>query len=400
MSAQRQEGSAQKSPRAMSAYVLCEKAAGSRAQTMVRGDGLRLLKALEQGQSSFDEVKAYHALLNTPISRFLCGYHGVKVIHGQGCMELDSAFAGMNGPCATLSIKIGLADSEQSTEGFSVTEIQAGGLSLTTKQLDRRGVERKELSEWILPAFFANDPGFGAMPEGPAGTCKPSSRGCSVDLTAARCVLAQLKALLAVAELGFKGTLQGPRLFVTREMRIGGKWSMNLVGLAGYRPSEGVDVNFCSGLAKLTKTWEAWCQDQLPSLLRSRRPQCMESQAKKPSVPEAVKESLKAISSADGCDGSTLEPSIDEVGSSRSHEASQAMKDPTMDDPVNPHRITLEALKLHSKMLEAWCSHLTQHASSEKAKNTEEDQYYEALSKTSYVADVWNRWNRGIARGA
>jgi len=384
----------------MSAYVLCQPKAVGSAQMAVRGDGLRLLKPLEQGESSFDEVKAYHALLKTPISRFLCGYHGVKVIHGQACMELDSAFAGMNGPCATLSIKIGLADSEQSTEGFSVTEIQAGGLSLTTKQLDRRGVERKELSEWILPAFFANDPGFGAMPEGPAGTCKPSSRGCSVDLTAARCVLAQLKALLVVAELGFGGTLQGPSLFITREMRIGGKWSMNLVGLAGYRPSEGVDVNFCNGLAKLTKTWEAWCQDQLPSLLRSRqRPQCVESQAKKPSVPEAVKESLKAInSSADRCDGSTLEPSIDEVGSSSSHEASQAMKDPSMDDPVNPHRITLEALKLHSKMLEAWCSHLTQHASSEKAKK--DDHYYEALSKTSHVADVWNHWNRSIAGGA
>lgn len=259
------------------------KAGGAHSAMMISDDGHRLLKPLDQGHKSEIEMRNYELLRRTPIGPFLSGFHGVKEVDGQQYMEIDSAYANMEGPCATLDIKIGKKtyDDNASEEkkkkeerkfneiyarssaqnGYRVAGMKAGDLKLSSAEnlKVRCGVNADEFPKWVMPAFFANGQGYGPLPPGKAGTCQPDSRECEVDVQAAREILGQLKAFAAAAELGC-GALRASSLLFTREMRTGGRWKMVLIDLTHYTPGKDRDANFCDGVHSLVRMWEAWCE--------------------------------------------------------------------------------------------------------------------------------------------
>jgi len=264
--------------------LLDQKAGGAHAAMMLSEDGHRLLKPLDQGKRSEVEVLNYECLRKTPIGHFLCGFHGVKDLDGASYIEIDSAYAHMTGPCATIDIKIGrktwddnapeekrkkeekkfkeIYAKSSAQDGYRVTGMKAGGLTLSSAEnlKSRHGVNKEEFPKWVLPAFFANEHGYGPLPLGPAGTCEPDPRGCQVlDMQAAREILGQMKAFAAAAELGHGGAIRSSSLLFTREMRQGGRWKMVLIDLCHYTPEDGRDTNFCDGVQNLVKMWETWC---------------------------------------------------------------------------------------------------------------------------------------------
>jgi len=262
--------------------VLGDKSGGAHAEMMTSNCGRRLLKPLDQGERSMVEVRAYQLLQRTSLGPFLCGFHGIINKDGMDYMEIDSAYCHMKGKCATLDIKLGkktwddhakpekiakeskkfeeVYSKSSAMDGFRVAGMKAGDLVLNSKNLKERfSLKTSEFGEWLLPAFFATDPGCGPLPNGLAGQCKPDSRGTTCDMQAAREVLGHLKVLRAAAELGFGGTIRASSLLFTREMRNGGLWSLKLIDLAHYTPTDEPDTNFCDGLDKLVATFEAWC---------------------------------------------------------------------------------------------------------------------------------------------
>jgi len=216
---------------------------------------------------------------------FLPGFYGVRSVAGYevGFMVMDSAYVGMEPPFATLDIKVGkktwddhakpekiekeskkfdeVYTKSSAMDGFRVAGMKAGDLSLSSDNLKpRHSLLTSEFGEWLLPAFFADHPGYGALPAGMAGECRPvPGAGCAVDLASAREALGQLKALAAAAELGFGGTLRASSLLLTREMRTGGRWRIKLIDLMHYTlTGKARDDNFCDGLQQLVRTWERW----------------------------------------------------------------------------------------------------------------------------------------------
>jgi len=265
--------------------VLGDKSGGAHAPMMISRDGEFVLKPLDQGERSSVEVEAYHKLRRFPIQPFLCGFHGTRRLNGFEYMQLDSAYHGMQGPCATLDIKIGkktwddhakpekiakeskkfdeVYSASSAAEGFRIAGMKAGDLQLNAKNLKARfSLKTHEFGDWALPAFFANGQGSGPLPAGVAGSSKPDTRGCTVDMEAAKDVLKRLKVFQSAAEMGYRGTLRASSLLFTREMKEGGKFNMVLIDLAHYTPNPSLerDDNFCDGLANLIRTWEAWCE--------------------------------------------------------------------------------------------------------------------------------------------
>ena len=174
-------------------------------------------------------------------------------------MELDSAYAGMQGPTATMDIKIGkktweddaspakvakeskkfdeVYSQSSAMDGFRVAGMKAGELVLNSSNLKARfSLLTEEFGSWLLPAFFACSPGYGELPEG-SGKCQPDPRGCEIDMLTAADVLETLRAICAAAEMGFGGTLRASSLLFTREMRMGGKCTVHLIDFAHYSPS-------------------------------------------------------------------------------------------------------------------------------------------------------------------
>merc|ERR1719356_933456 len=144
-------------------------------------------------------------------------------------------------------------------DGFRVAGMKAGGLKLSSDNLKaRHSLLSTEFGQWLLPAFFADSPGFGPLPNGMAGQCQPvAPTDCKVDLESAREVLGQLMVLSAAAEQGFGGNLRASSLLLTREMRCGGRWCAKLIDLMHYtRTGEERDHNLCDGLQNLIGTWE------------------------------------------------------------------------------------------------------------------------------------------------
>lgn len=265
--------------------VLENKIGGGHAPMLISSDSKRLLKPMDQGDRSTREVEAYKELMLQPIGPFICRLHGSRYVDGENYMELDSAYAGISSPHATLDVKIGVktweddADPEKiakmmaqqellakstAKDGFRCCGIQAGHLHLRAQDVRKRqGVAAEEFTDWLLSSFFSTWPGYSAMPEGLIGTCAPDpSPENQVDWNAARQVLQQLRVLFAAAQLGYGGDLRGSSVLFVREMRIGGSWCFKLIDLAHYSRREGgrPDDNFCSGLQNLLKTWEAFCE--------------------------------------------------------------------------------------------------------------------------------------------
>ncbi|CAE7416523.1 IPK2b [Symbiodinium pilosum] len=250
---------------------------------MTNAEGSRILKPLDQGERNSTEIAAYRSLSCSPLAPYLCTFHGTRKVEQAEYMELNSAYFGMRGPTATLDIKIGkktwednaatakiekeskkfdeIYSASSAMDGFRVAGMKAGDLQLDSTNLKARfSLKTHEFGEWLLPAFLASAPGFGPLPKGPAGQCRPESRGCEVDMQAATDILAQLKAISAAAEQGFGGTLRAASLLFTREMRVGGRWAVHLIDLAHYTESaEKRDDNFCDGLQNFVRTWEDWC---------------------------------------------------------------------------------------------------------------------------------------------
>ena len=226
------------------------------------------------------EALAYKELSTSPLAPFLSTFHGIRTLDSADYMELDSAYIGMEGPTATLDIKMGkktweddaspekvakeakkfeeVYASSSAMDGFRVAGMKAGDLVLNAKNLKARcSLKTHEFEAWLLPAFFASFPGFSALPEGLGAT--PERRESEIDMAAALEVLKELRALRAAAESGF-GRLRAASLLFTREMRLGGKCKVRLIDLAHYSPCSERDSNFCDGLKNLELTWEAFCQ--------------------------------------------------------------------------------------------------------------------------------------------
>eukprot|EP00928_Gymnodinium_smaydae_P057750 TRINITY_DN40975_c0_g1_i1.p1 TRINITY_DN40975_c0_g1~~TRINITY_DN40975_c0_g1_i1.p1 ORF type:complete len:350 (+),score=73.23 TRINITY_DN40975_c0_g1_i1:88-1050(+) len=267
---------------------LGSKAGGAHAPMLLSECGQQVLKPLDQGARSARELRAYEQLQRQPIGVFLCTYHGERWVQGfeHSFIVLDSAYYGMIGPTATLDIKLGRKTWEDNAseekirkesakfqevyaessakDGYRVAGMVAGGLRLWNENLKaRKSLLPEEFGAWLLPALFANGEGYGPLPKGLAGQCQPEARGSKIDLGSAAEVLQVLKAMSAVAELGFGGDIRASSVLITREMRMGGRWSVKLIDFAHYSPyktgSEGKrDDNFCDGLAALVKTWSAW----------------------------------------------------------------------------------------------------------------------------------------------
>ncbi|CAE7550287.1 ZFP36 [Symbiodinium natans] len=268
--------------------VLDGKAGGAHAPMMTNADGSRILKPLDQGDRCSREIEAYRSLACSSLAPFLCACHGTCKVQGAEYMELDSAYFGMTGATATLDIKIGkttwedqadpakiakeskkfeeVYSASSAMDGFRVAGMKAGELVLNSTNLKARfSLKTHEFGEWLLPGFVASAPGFGPLPEGSAGMCRPDSRGCELDMKAATEILAKLKAISAAAEQGFGGTLRAASLLLTREMRPGGHWAVHLIDLAHYtETAEKRDDNFCDGLQNLVRTWEEWCAADPP----------------------------------------------------------------------------------------------------------------------------------------
>jgi len=215
----------------------------------------------------------------------LSGFHGIQTVADQCYMELDCAIYGMRRPIAALDIKLGrktweddapaekIANGEKKfdsiykdssvKDGFRVAGMSAGDLKLNKENLQaRKSVLTEEFGAWLLPAFFAVAPGYGALPEGPTGSSRPDDKGCTVDTAAARATLEQLQRLAAAAESGFGGVLRSSSVLVAREMRSGGTLVVRLIDLAKFTPYEASNVrdsNLCCGLKNLIKTWSIWC---------------------------------------------------------------------------------------------------------------------------------------------
>lgn len=236
-------------------------------------------------RTSQREVLAYKALAKSPLGPFLCTFHGIRRLGDVQYMELDSAYAGMQGPTATMDIKIGkktweddaspakvakeskkfdeVYSQSSAMDGFRVAGMKAGELVLNSSNLKARfSLLTEEFGSWLLPAFFACSPGYGKLPEG-SGKCQPDPRGCEIDMLTAADVLETLRAICAAAEMGFGGTLRASSLLFTREMRMGGKCTVHLIDFAHYSPSINAsserDANFCDGLQNFLHTWQRWC---------------------------------------------------------------------------------------------------------------------------------------------
>jgi len=261
-----------------------DKVGGKNGPMLVSRDGSRLLKPLDQGSASQREVEAYQILRVTPLGSFFSGFHGIQTVADQCYMELDCAIHGMRRPIAIIDVKLGrkiwehdapaekIADQEKKIDsihkdsrkdGFRVSAMSAGDLKLNKENLQvRNGVLTEEFGAWLLPAFFAVAPGYGALPEGPTGSSRPDDKGCTVDTAAARATLEQLQRLAAAAESGFGGVLRSSSVLVAREMRSGGTLVVRLIDLAKFTPYEASNVrdsNLCCGLKNLIKTWSIWC---------------------------------------------------------------------------------------------------------------------------------------------
>ena len=235
------------------------------------------------------EAFAYQELSKTALGAFLCPFYGVKRLNESEYMELGSAYAGMQGPTATMDIKIGkktweddaspakvakeskkfdeVYSQSSAMDGFRVAGMKAGALVLNSGNLKARfSLRTEEFGGWLLPAFLAGPPGFGPLPAGNAGLSKPDNQNCDIDRVAAVEMLQKIKAISAAAESGFNGTLRASSLLFTREMRLGGRWAIHLIDLAHYsQPSENVgirDDNFCDGLRNFVQMWEMWCNDR------------------------------------------------------------------------------------------------------------------------------------------
>lgn len=230
------------------------------------------------------EVLAYKALAKSPLGPFTCTFHGVRKIDDLHYMELDSAYAGMQGPTATLDIKIGKKTWEDDASpakvakeskkfdevysqssamyGFRVAGMKAGDLVLNSSNLKARfSLKPEEFGSWLLPAFFSSSPGFGPLPAG-VGKQPDAPSDSDIDMLAAADVLAVLHAISTAAEIGFGGTLRASSLLFTREMRLGGRCAVHLIDFAHFSPSNGNrdrDANFCDGLQNLIGVWQAWC---------------------------------------------------------------------------------------------------------------------------------------------
>eukprot|EP00438_Fugacium_kawagutii_P006406 Skav224259 [mRNA] locus=scaffold2636:105790:106563:+ [translate_table: standard] len=226
------------------------------------------------------EVLAYKALAKSPLGPFTCTFHGVRKIGDLQYMELDSAYAGMQGPTATLDIKIGkktweddaspakvakeskkfdeVYSQSSAMDGFRVAGMKAGDLVLNSSNLKARfSLKPEEFGSWLLPAFFSSSPGFGPLPAGVGQ--QPAPRDSDIDMLAAADVLGVLHAISTAAEIGFGGTLRASSLLFTREMRLGGRCAVHLIDFAHFSPNGDRDANFCDGLQNLLGVWQAWC---------------------------------------------------------------------------------------------------------------------------------------------
>ncbi|CAK9055387.1 unnamed protein product [Durusdinium trenchii] len=191
------------------------------------------------------EVLAYQALGSSSLGPFLSKFHGVRSVGSVDYMELESAYAGLVGPTATLDIKIGkktweddaspakvakeskkfdeVYSASSAMDGFRVAGMKAGALVLQSENLKPRGsLKTDEFAAWLLPAFFASPPGFGPLPPDPSAAPVPPE-SVEIDVRTARAMLEQLQAISVAAEAGFGGTLRAASLLFTREMRLGGR---------------------------------------------------------------------------------------------------------------------------------------------------------------------------------
>ena len=236
-------------------------------------------------RTSQREVLAYKALAKSSLGPFLCKFHRIRKVGDVQYMELDSAYAGLQGPTATMDIKIGkktweddaspakvakeskkfdeVYSKSSAMDGFRVAGMKAGDLVLKSSNLKARfSLKTEEFASWLLPAFFACPPGFGQLPAGVGE--KPDARGCDIDMLTAADVLEKVRAISEAAEMGFGGTLRASSLLFTREMRLGGKCTVHLIDFAHFSPSNDLhmgdrDANFCDGLQNLIGVWQDWC---------------------------------------------------------------------------------------------------------------------------------------------
>ena len=149
-------------------------------------------------RTSQREVLAYKALAKSSLGPFLCKFHRIRKVGDVQYMELDSAYAGLQGPTATMDIKIGkktweddaspakvakeskkfdeVYSKSSAMDGFRVAGMKAGDLVLKSSNLKARfSLKTEEFASWLLPAFFACPPGFGQLPAGVGE--KPDARG-------------------------------------------------------------------------------------------------------------------------------------------------------------------------------------------------------------------------------
>jgi len=158
--------------------LLSEKSGGQHEPMLTNKDGTRILKPVDEAdRTSQREVLAYKALAKSSLGPFLCKFHRIRKVGDVQYMELDSAYAGLQGPTATMDIKIGKKTWEDDAspakvakeskkfdevysksgamDGFRVAGMKAGDLVLKSSNLKARfSLKTEEFASWLLPAFF------------------------------------------------------------------------------------------------------------------------------------------------------------------------------------------------------------------------------------------------------
>jgi len=147
-----------------SEWKVLDKAGGAHEPMMINLEGTRVLKQLEADRTR--EAFAYQELSKTALGAFLCPFYGVKRLNESEYMELGSAYAGMQGPTATMDIKIGkktweddaspakvakeskkfdeVYSQSSAMDGFRVAGMKAGALVLNSGNLKARFSLRTE----------------------------------------------------------------------------------------------------------------------------------------------------------------------------------------------------------------------------------------------------------------